>query len=291
MWKHLPDEVRGKFLTGVQATGNGLPPGDVVMVAGAQDIPRASRQRLIYVEHGAGQSYQGDGSMLHNRGYHGAIHPANVEWYLAPRQDVADSWGRPAFVAGCPALDCSRFAGLDKPTAVITFHWNAVRLCAEAGTAVASYMPRMAEIIAHLRAHGFDVVGHWHPRSPTMRAAWRGLGVDFVPDIQTVLDTCSMMLCDNSSAMYEHGALDRPVLALNSPEYRRDVHHGLRFWDHVPGWQVDSVDELLALDVGAYWREDWSAEARHRAIDYCYGGVRVGTAGKRAADWLVEQLR
>ena len=233
-------------------------------------------------------------------GYHGTAHPANVRWYIAPRHDVAESWaGRPAFAAGCPALDrlqrrrrvVAPVSGYDgrKPLAVITFHWNAARLCPEAGTAVSYYAPQMGDIIDHLRAQGFGVVGHWHPRAPTQRAFWRDLGVDVITDVDTVLVTCDLMVCDNSSVMYEAAALDVPVIALNCPQYRRNVDHGLRFWSHVPGWQIDTPADLLALDVGAYYREDWSIECRQRAVDYCYA-LPVGPAGRAAAEWLCGQL-
>lgn len=289
VWRHLPPGLKGDFLTGVQAVGIRHPRDDVFMVGGAQDIPRAP-QRLVYVEHGAGQAYGGDPRTAGSRGYHGTVHPANVGWYISPRQDVADSWGRPAFAAGCPALDHLVTTGpTGPPTVVVTFHWDARRLCPEAGSAFSYYQPRLGAMVRHLRSQGFDVVGHWHPRSPTMRKFWRELGVDYIPDIDTVLSTCHMMIADNTSVMYEMAALDRPVIALNCPEYRRDVEHGLRFWSHVPGWQIDSPDEFLALDVGAYWREDWSEPARTLAVNYCYA-LRPGRAGAAASSWLVNQL-
>lgn len=297
VWRHIPTWLRGDMLCGVQAVATRLPRDDVVIVGGAQDIPRA-RQRLVYVEHGAGQAYNGDPRCAGRLGYHGAPHPPNVCWYIAPRQDVADSWGRPAFAAGCPALDDIKpnasarpqngYAGV-KPSVVFTFHWDARRFCPEAGSAFEHYQPHLADMVRHLRAQGFDVFGHWHPRSPTMRKVWRELGVDFLDDIDTVLAGCDMMIVDNSSVMYEAAALDIPVVALNCPEYRRTVNHGLRFWDHVPGWQIDSGEEFLALDVGAYFREDWSEPARRHAVDYCYARP-PGKAGKAAAAWIVAQL-
>lgn len=298
VWRHLPPRLKGDFLTGVQAVGSRHPRSDVFMVGGAQDIGRAPGQRLVYVEHGAGQAYNGDPRTTGSKGYHGTVHPGNVHWYIAPRQDVADSWDRPAFAAGCPALDqivtaasrppANGYEGR-KPCAVVTFHWDAHRLCPEAGSAFDHYRLRLAEMVRHLRAQGFDVVGHWHPRSPTMRKVWRDLGIDYIPDIDTVLATCHLMVCDNSSVMYEAAALDMPVIALNCPTYRRTVNHGLRFWDHVPGWQIDSPDEFLALDIGAYWREDWSEPARAAAVGYCYA-LKPGRAGAAAAAWLVSVL-
>lgn len=288
VWHRLPRAQRGLLLTGPQAVGNRIPAKDVIMVGGHQDIPRAGRHDTVYVEHGAGQSYNGDPRCANGPGYSGAEHPPNVRWYISPRDDHARAWGRPAFAAGCPALD-----GIERPhlagppMAVITFHW-ATSLCPEAGSAIDSYAPHIDAIVAWLHAAGFAVFGHWHPRTPTARAWWRDHDVPFLDDIDRVLERAELMLCDNSSVMYEAAALDIPVIALNSPAYRRDVHHGLRFWDHVPGWQVDSVEELLALDVGAYWSEDWSQAARDAAVAYCYA-LPPGHAGQAAADWLVAQ--
>lgn len=293
VFDHLPEAQRGQFLYGPQAVANRLPARDVIMVAGSQDIPRARGHDVCYVEHGAGQSYNGDARSAGSRGYSGAVHPANVRWYISPRQDHAQAWGRTAFAAGCPALD--RHAGSEptgiseRLTAVITFHWDASRLCPEAGSAIGDFLPHMAAIVTHLDWHGFDVVGHWHPRTPTMRKAWRELGIPSIPDVDDALSVGHLWLVDNSSVLFEAAALDRPVLALNSLSYRRDVDHGLRFWGAIPGWEIDSVDDLLALDVGAYWREDWSAEARRRAVEYCYTRP-PGGAGAAAAAWLSAQV-
>jgi hypothetical protein len=290
VWRHLPDDLRGDFLTGPQAVGIRHRKTDVFMVGAGPEIPRAP-QRQVYVEHGAGQAYPGDANSRGSWGYHGSIHDERVRWYISPRSDVADSWGRKAFVAGCPALDEYADVQLPKrPVAAITFHWDAARLCPEARTAAPHWLPRMREIAHKLRAEGFAVVGHFHPRNPTMRAAWRELGVDIVSDVDSILRYASVLIADNTSLMYEMAALGRPVLALNSPLYRRDVHHGLRFWTHVPGWQLDEPAELLDLDVAWYVGEDPSRDLRVRAAAYAYGGVPIGGAGAAAAAWLTRNL-
>lgn len=287
VWRHLPDEVRGQFLTAPSATGNNLARRDVVMVAGWSDIARIREQRVIYLEHGAGQAYNGASASAGSVGYHGnSSHPANVVGYICPRQDVADSWHRPAFAAGCPALDGHPTHAYDGPRlASVSFHWPAP-LCAEAGTAFEHWRDDLGAVVAHLRACGFEPVGHWHPRNPTMRAVWSGLGVSRVDDIDCVLSSVSLVIADNTSALYEAAALGLPTLALNSPAYRRNVHHGLRFWSHVPGWQIDDLAQLLALDVDRYVTEDWARLEREVAAAYCYAPT-LGRAGALAADWIV----
>jgi len=290
IFKHLPAALRGTELLGVQATTRDIGRHDVVMVGGWSDIGRCGSHRLIYVEHGAGQSYNGSPESANSYGYAGTTqHPPNVIGYIAPRQDVADSWLRPAFAAGCPAIDACSTAHYDgPPLAAITFHWGADHpLCAEAGTALGHWQPHLGAMVAHVRACGFEPVGHWHPRSPTMRAVWRELGVTSIDDVGCVLAACSLLIADNTSVMYEAAALGRPVLALNAPWYRRNVHHGLRFWSHVPGWQVDDIDAFVALDLSAYVAEDWSRPERLHANAYCFA-PNLGHAGPLAAAWIAE---
>jgi len=58
-------------------------------------------------------------------------------WHGEGNSRVAASWGRPAFVAGCPALDAvDRSPWSQRPhnTVAITFHWDAKRVCPEAWT-------------------------------------------------------------------------------------------------------------------------------------------------------------
>jgi hypothetical protein len=290
VWKHLPDEVRGEMFTGRGAAVRSKPGQDYVMIGGFLDIDRVQKHRLVYVEHGAGQSYLGEGWRQHSEGYSHAYsrHPERVVAYISPRQALAEAWGRPAFAAGCPALDDLVHSKSWSPKAVITFHWDARRIAPEARSARPHWIDRLHEMIAKLRDSEYEVVGHAHPRDRDAAGIWRKLQVPFEPDPDRVLTDAALVVADNTSLMYEAAALDIPVFALNAPWYRKHVHHGLRFWDHVPGPQFDTMDEFAAADLGdlplSYVTE------QDEAVRAAYDGYPDGKAGQRAARWLVDTL-
>lgn len=69
---------------------------------------------------------------------------------------------------------------------------------------------------------------------------------------------------------------------LNSPLYRRDLHHGLRFWEATEhGSNVDVPREILNLNLNEIQDSDgWSP----------YGDLIDGHASQRAADFIVGLL-
>jgi hypothetical protein len=89
------------------------------------------------------------------------------------------------------------------------------------------------------------VIGHSHPRlASTARAVFERAGIEFVPDLADVARRATVYAVDNSSTLWEM-AVARPVIAMNAPWYRRDVSHGLRFWSHIPGADVDDAAALV----------------------------------------------
>src|SRR5688572_11146284 len=84
VWLHLPEGMRGKaFRTGITRDVKLLPEEDIFLVAGYGDIP--PYHRTIFMEHGAGQTYQTEQRFANY--YSGGKHPANVIAYLGPRQE------------------------------------------------------------------------------------------------------------------------------------------------------------------------------------------------------------
>jgi hypothetical protein len=249
VFQALPEVLQGEVMTGAR----GVHPrverfarDDVFLVAAAGSIAACKDRRVIYVEHGAGQSYVGG---RHAASYPGGDHPANVIGYVCPSEQVALSWrGRPAVAVGCPALDPLATAGRGEAV-VFTFHWDAPLVCPEARSARSHYLDHLHEMVTWARETGRsrgDVIGTWHPRDRMAAGIWRSLRVPAEPDPDRVLRQAALVIADNTSLTYEAAALGIPTIALNAPWYRRDVDHGLRFWSHVPGLQVDDAYELIA---------------------------------------------
>jgi hypothetical protein len=294
VWNNLPDSMLGEVLcvqnpslSHVKHWGK----DDVVMVAGFPDIEVAGGRPTIYVEHGAGQSYIGARGQSANY-YHGGEHPENVIAYLGPRQDVIDAWGRPGYACGAPICDPYPLHGQGR-TAALTFHWaggapHKVGV-PEAGTAFEHYVEQMPAIVSRLRKNGWDVIGTRHPRFNRMRGYWERLGVEAVEDAHEVRLRAQLVIADNTSLLYEAMYLGRYVIALNCPDFRRDVEHGLRFWENAPRLQCDDADALIDMIDDLDRIIDRNEGAWDPTIpEYVYGAAlnTQGRDGARAAAWL-----
>lgn len=290
IFRHLPAEIQGNHYGGNQMLKPkmGVAPDDIVLAADFISIGKAPNNRVVYVEHGAGQNYASYNVeqarfYYHPRPGEANPHPANVVGYIGPRQDVIDAWGRPGFAAGCPVADDFELYGDDNVCA-FTWHWNAHRVAPEATSALWHYHDRMADIVAALRDRGWTVLGARHPQFKNRLSLWRNLGVEEAT-ISDVRRRASLLFADNTSVLYEMLYLGRRVVCLNAPWYRRDVEHGLRFWSHVPGPMVDGPDELLELipSLDADRSLNWDPTV----CEYVYGkALSDGGDGLRAAVWL-----
>jgi hypothetical protein len=283
----------------VRAPEGGAPgDGSPILVAGYSDELKAKGRPVALVEHGAGQDY-GTGNPA-NPGGRGR---ERVGLFLCPNRSVA---ARNAAVypdaavevVGCPKLDAyfrpwtTRRVGLGAPLVVFTWHHEGQTGAApEARSAWPHYRPSFREIVAALTDRGFEVAGHAHPRKASeMRRAYDAVGVRWIPTLAEVLDTASVLVADNTSAMYEAAAVGVDVVVLNAPWYRRDVEHGLRFWgEHRLGPVCDWPGEVPGAVVAAYERVYDTAETA-RIVDLVYGPLD-GHAATRAAVALEEWLR
>ncbi len=285
----LPDHLRGELIGPRRGhLRSDAFAGDLVLVASWVDSQRwARRHRVIYLEHGAGQSYGGDRAAANHGSYAGGEGHDHTVLFLCPSETVAGRW-RAAYRAPAVAVGCPRLDDVDRAPepdlAAITFHWDNP-LCAESRTALPHYARRLGAVVEDLRARGVRVLGHGHPRAAGhLKPLWRSLGVDWCDDLDGVLRRAAVLVADNTSAMYEAAALDLPVVALNAPWYRRDVEHGLRFWSHVPGRQCDGPDDLAELVVeqmqGGTPKD---AELRRNAAAHAYSSVDSRASARAAA--------
>ena len=183
IFEALPEDLQGHMLTGADGHHprvKRFPPDDVFMVGGYGSVAACGDRRVVYVEHGAGQSYQGARSR-HAESYPGGTHPPNVVAYICPNERVARSWhGRPAIAVGCPALDDVEPGALGADAVVFTFHWDAPLVCPEARSARPHYMEHLHEMVRWVRdttkGRAYPL-GHWHPRDPWAEGIWRNLRV------------------------------------------------------------------------------------------------------------------
>lgn len=267
-----------------------------VLVAGFVDYRAVGERPVVYLEHGAGQTYRGDPA--------GAAHPSysdgrldRVCLFLCPNVSVAarrraeHPGVEVAMLGDSPKLDAWRTADpTPRPaTVAVSFHWDCW-LVPETRWAFPHYRSRLRDLVGACRAAGVEIVGHAHPRARAVLAGfWESIDVEYLDRFDDVLARASLLVADNSSALYEVASLDRPVLVLNAPWYRRDVQHGLRFWDRVPGLQVDGPDGLLA-GVAEALTDPEPVRAQRRSVVAGVYPRRDGQATCRAVDAILDLL-
>lgn len=301
VWLALPEEARGTFwvpdglcdhaeglgITPTPYGGRGAPPfaGDgPVLVAASQDVRRAPADRPIaYLGHGVGQSFLNRHG-VRQRGYTGGAGFESVRLFLAPNERAAALW-RDAYpaadvqVVGCPKLGGrSREDGPRGALIVFGFHWRAVIGIPEAGTAWDVYRKHLPDLAGRYR-----IALHAHPRiaGPVAQFAERH-GIEWIPRFDEVLDRAAVYCNDASSTLFEFAAYGGPVVVLNSPRFRRDVHHGLRFWDCADvGPNVWSAGELPgAIDWALADPPNLAARRRAISADLYPPGDAAGRAAR-----------
>jgi hypothetical protein len=256
---------------------------DVTLVASYGDLVEAQRQkarRIVLMQHGIGQSYSDQ-----NPHYPGGKGNDAVGLFLAPNEHAAGRW-RAAYprarveVVGSPRLDDLPRRQPGPQTVAVSFHWDAYHH-PESRSAFDYYRSALPEL-----AKRFTVIGHGHPRRRDMARKWGLLGIEFVPDFDDVCRRADVYVADNTSTLYEFAATGRNVVVLNAPFYRREINHGLRFWDaaHV-GINVHHPDQLaLAVD---YALTTSDVASREDALDivYAYRSGGAARAVRAIREW------
>ena len=262
------------------------------LVAGFGDLQIAENlgRRIAIMEHGAGQSYgghPGTPSSWHPSYAGGIRRTAELFLHPGPHPASRDRERYPDArieVVGCPKLDTlPHRIGTPDDTVAVSFHWDC-QILAETRTAFVEYREQVS-----LLAKQRHVLGHAHPRIFGRVKEWyRQVGIEPVESLTEVMERADLYACDNSSSIFEFASTGRPVLLLNPSFYRRDVNHGLRFWEaSTVGINVDKATDLRTAVSDAL--RDTEAQQRERehalGLVYAYRGGAGPRAARVVEDW------
>jgi len=251
-------------------------------------VASASGRPQVFCEHGAGQTYSN-----HHKSYAGGYgHRERVQLFLCPGEGAAQQNrevypGIPTLAIGCPKLDVWHRqppkVREDPPVVALSFHWDC-RIAPEARSAFPHYRTALRGL-----SREFRLLGHGHPRiQQRLRPVYCACGIEFVADFREVVRRADCYVCDTSSTLYQFASLDRPVVVLNAPWYRREVEHGLRFWEAANvGVQCDEPEALPAAIRRALRDRPQQREARQAAVRQAYAYCD-GQAAARAAEAILQ---
>jgi hypothetical protein len=256
VWKALPKEHRGNFYTRREELVDyakskrikaqiGLPTENITLVASYGDYKRTLGP-VIYMEHGIGHSYSNN-----HPSYAGGEGKDRVVLFLCQHELTADK-NRATYpdaqiaIVGTPKMDKVKTRKPKGRTVAISFHWDC-RVAPETRSSFLWYRPA---ITALARATDIQLIGHAHPKvsfNRSLQRHYKALGIEYVHDFEEVMDRADVYLIDNSSSAYEFALSGKPVIHMNAPWYRKNVSHGIRFWDYLPGPMVDNPREVLPM--------------------------------------------
>lgn len=253
------------------------------VVSSFRDLENTRHRGLkqILCEHGAGQTYKDADCGSYANSLTGKD---NVVLYLAVNEHSANAWREisdiPCEVIGCPKLDAligiSSYTRKSPPVIAIGFHWDC-HVAPESRSSFYWYKDILPEL-----AKRYHTIGHGHPRIiDEIEPFYKDAGIPVERDFSRVCEVADLYITDNSSTLFEFAALGRPVVVLNCPHYRKDVHHGLRFWDYADlGPQVDRPFALF--EAIAYAMSGDYDDKRREAVSGVY--PYLGSSTERAAD-------
>lgn len=315
IWQALPPELRGTFFTGgspatpriaydraldhhgIAETKAGLPTrrrhNGLGLVCASGDLNRMtganSKLRAVMFEHGCGLAYN-----RKQNSYAGATHRPNVDLFIFPnelsasRQRVAHPDRRIEVIGSSPRLDpwvTKEYPRGERPVVALSWHFDCM-VVAETRTALYYYRKHLGPLLEQ----GWEIIGHAHPRIiDHAKVIYDSYGIETVLDFEEVMARADLYAIDNSSTLYEFAATGRPVVAINCPRYRRNVSHGLRFWDDIPGLQCDGPEDLVPTIRRALDDPKEAQQLRQAAMKTVYPQLD-GRATERAVDLVLDQF-
>ena len=329
VWKALKPELRGGFHVPMALQGYAVSQGLEVLpvrqttqdlLSGAPNGPnplltcaygdmlaayKVRPQRpFILMEHGVGLTFN-------NPSYAGALGMRrHIAMFLVPNEHTRAMNARvlpmtPQAVIGTPKMDAvslrlvsqgsttvragSPPAAGRKPVVCISFHWNGQHIAPEAGNAFGHYAGSLAELA---RQDAFSLIGHGHPKFPQLEQEFRQRGVEFVGDFREVMERADVYVNDCSSTLYEFLVTGKPVVILNAPQFRRNVHQGIRFWEYADvGPQVNEPGQLLpAIQWMLAEPGKYRAERDHAVVElYPFPGEAADRAAMALEDFMQDR--
>lgn len=269
--------------------------GDMLVVAAWRDAQTQFHkyERVVLVEHGAGQHYRRPKANHPNRSRSDA---AKLHAVIGPNERVAST---PGLAVGCPKLDRWHTGRgptppAARPVVAVSTHWDSRVDPIWSGTIWREWVEGA---VASLARDGYDVLGHWHPRlDPAgLRRVYDRYGVEPVADFADVLDRAHLYICDNSSTIFEFASCDRPVILVHTASQAAHPDPpGGRYWH----WSQVGTDvptseaDRMGCHASAAWeRRDDPGLVRIRTgiVDGIYRH-RDGHAAQRAAQALEHML-
>jgi hypothetical protein len=268
---------------------------DVVVVGAYGGVLawRPNGRQMVLVNHGSGQTFVD----VDHPSYSGGRNREDIALFIEPGPHAAEATRRsgvPGIVveAGCAKLDPwhrgeRALPSNERPVVCIATHWDC-KVCPETRSAFNDYLAQLATLAQDER---WTLIGHGHPLIlRQLVPLYDALGIETIPTFDGVLDRADLFISDGSSTLYEFAATGRPVLCLNAREFRRDVEHGLRFWDAMPGLDI-WPDENLVDAVSLALTDPPEAQARRaHGLSRAYAPCD-GQAARRAADAIAELCR
>lgn len=310
IWHALPGDARGTFWVapglvnyaaqkGITATPIPKRPREMrtptlTLTAAYRDLKRAYRagRPAVYMQHGNGQTFIG----RKHPAYLGTTHNELVRLYLAPAERCVTHMQTtaPISVVGCPKLDQWHPPAPKPrdtpPTVAIAWHWDAQWL-PETRSAYYHYRPALRMLKDMEEAGEIRLLGHSHPLIiQEIIPEYEALGIEYTRSFEEVMRRADLYVNDASSTLYEFASLDRPVVVMNCPLYRKDVEHGLRFWSNADvGIQVEGPRDLPDAIRLALSDPPEQQANRQRGVQAAYA-YTDGRCAARAAEAILSIL-
>lgn len=270
-----------------------------VLVAGYGDMIAVHQnnpsRKIVYMEHGTGHTF-------HTSPYPDGKGKRDwVDLFLPPNEYTARKIrsvrNTRCEVIGTPKMDkvfrelnplnMLKLSYPSPPTIAIGFHWgNKGNTPPESGSAFDHYKDIIPEL-----SERFNLLAYGHPLAEdSYKKFYLSHGIEYTSNLWNVFARADVCINDLSSAMYEFLVTGKPVIVLNTPWFRRDVQHGIRFWDYADiGIHVEEPSELdfaikQTLDNYVAVRAGERTTTVQDLFPY------LGQSAKRAVDVIKEYL-